>query len=510
MTSAEINQYIKDNYLKMSGPEMAEALGMSAGTVRARASRMGLKRPSVDYYALTNDRLQEIGSSYRMVRGYTNRQKPAMFQCTSCNNEREFVVHSIIKHGGVCYTCGTTKKAIHSTELAIHPDVEILEHVDKSTTPTKVRCKVCEVIYLASPRDLTSSTRCKKCAVDQQRLTLDIATKKVAEYGLELLGAEYIDNKTDMQVYNPSCGHTSTYKLKDLYTHACRECAKVGRTSSAERTITGFIKSLGLEVETEYKMPSGKHIDIYIPEKSIGIEYNGEYWHSSKFKDKNYHINKTKEAASLGITLIHIYEVDFSEKPDLVLDMLSARCGHSETLYARKCEVREITVAETGTFLDSNHLQGRSAASVHLGLYYEGDLVSVMTFGTSRFTEHEYEVIRLATINNFTVVGGASKLFKYFQKLYSPKSIMTYSHAHHSTGAVYEKLGFTYTRDTLPGYWYHKNGDRLSRHQCQKGKLQSRFPEHFDDTLSEEKIMELAGWARVYDCGNRVFDWFSE
>ena len=30
-------------------------------------------------------------------------------------------------------------------------------------------------------------------------------------------------------------------------------------------------------------------IDIYLPDYKLGIEYNGEYWHSSTFKNKNYH-----------------------------------------------------------------------------------------------------------------------------------------------------------------------------------------------------------------------------
>jgi hypothetical protein len=33
-------------------------------------------------------------------------------------------------------------------------------------------------------------------------------------------------------------------------------------------------------------------IDIYLWVE-IGFEFNGLYWHSNKFKEKNYHLNKT-------------------------------------------------------------------------------------------------------------------------------------------------------------------------------------------------------------------------
>lgn len=39
----------------------------------------------------------------------------------------------------------------------------------------------------------------------------------------------------------------------------------------------------------------GKEIDFYLPKYKIGIEYDGVYWHSEVYKDKDYHLNKTLE-----------------------------------------------------------------------------------------------------------------------------------------------------------------------------------------------------------------------
>lgn len=54
--------------------------------------------------------------------------------------------------------------------------------------------------------------------------------------------------------------------------------------------------------------------DIYIPYLKIAFEYNGSYWHSTLYKDKYYHQNKTIACYENGIQLIHIYEFDWINK----------------------------------------------------------------------------------------------------------------------------------------------------------------------------------------------------
>jgi len=51
-----------------------------------------------------------------------------------------------------------------------------------------------------------------------------------------------------------------------------------------------------------------KEVGIYLPEYKIGIEFNGLYWHSELYKEKNYHLNKTEECEKQGVELIHIFE----------------------------------------------------------------------------------------------------------------------------------------------------------------------------------------------------------
>ena len=40
-------------------------------------------------------------------------------------------------------------------------------------------------------------------------------------------------------------------------------------------------------------LSNGKELDFFDKERNIAIEFNGDYWHSDKFKDKKYHLEKS-------------------------------------------------------------------------------------------------------------------------------------------------------------------------------------------------------------------------
>ena len=105
---------------------------------------------------------------------------------------------------------------------------------------------------------------------------------------------------------------------------------------------------------------------------------------------------------------------------------------------------------------------------------------------------------------NYTrVVGGASKMLKFFETNYKPLQIISYSDKRYSIGRVYQKLGFEYVSTSSPNYFYIKsNGVRLHRFKFTKDKLISQGE---DANLSERKIMEKNGYFRIYDCGADKF-----
>ena len=226
-------------------------------------------------------------------------------------------------------------------------------------------------------------------------------------------------------------------------------------------------------------------------------------------KDKKYHLNKTKEATESNYQLIHIFSSEWENKKHIVKSRISSMLGvNARKVGARECTVKEISVEEGRKFLDLNHLQGYVGAKVKIGLFFKDELIAVQTFGVPRFNkDFEWELLRFASATNTHIVGGASKLFKYFIKNYNPKSILSYSDLRWGSGAVYEKLGFEHIRNSEPNYFYFKKSNNLeSRLKYQKHKLPNLLP-NFSEELTEYQNMLNNGYNRIYDCGNAVFSW---
>ena len=87
-----------------------------------------------------------------------------------------------------------------------------------------------------------------------------------------------------------------------------------------------------------------------------------------------------------------------------------------ERVFARNCEVREVDLNTTNEFLNLYHLQNTCRnQQIRLGLYYNDELIEIMTFGTPRLNKnYQFELLRLCTRPDYIVVGGANKLFNYF------------------------------------------------------------------------------------------------
>ena len=267
----------------------------------------------------------------------------------------------------------------------------------------------------------------------------------------------------------------------------------------------GNLFSEKFNIQLNTRILNGKEIDIYIPEKKIGIEFNGNYWHSEKYLSKNYHQMKSLLAEEKGIFLYHIFEYEWQTKQDKIINQLNNLLSLNDTkIYARKCIIKEVNNQEKKQFLESNHLQGNDCSSIKLGLYYQDTLVSLMTFCKPRFNKkYEWELSRFCCKANTSVIGGASKLFKYFINEYKPKNIISYSDIAKTKGNLYSILGFKLKHIAEPNYVWIKGNEILTRYQCQKYKLIKQGYKG----ASETDIMHQRGYNRLYDAGNKVWIW---
>lgn len=305
------------------------------------------------------------------------------------------------------------------------------------------------------------------------------------------------------------------YTRKRFTTNICSHCNPIKSNSSfLESNLYDFIISKYPGKILRNHRIGNFEIDIFLEELSIGFEFNGVYWHSSKFKDKDSHRKKFDFFKNRGIQIIQIWEDDWIYKRPIIESMIEYRlfiCN--KKIWARKCNVRILKDNKiVRDFLETNHIQGFVGSKIKLGLYLGDELVSIMTFGELRKSlgsvggEGEWELIRFCNKLGFSVVGGASKLFKFFINTYSPKRILSYSKNDHSFGEIYKKLNFKFSGETVQNYYYVIDGRRYGRFNFRKDKL---IKQGYDEKLTETQIMESRGYYRIWDTGNIKWVWNS-
>jgi hypothetical protein len=291
----------------------------------------------------------------------------------------------------------------------------------------------------------------------------------------------------------------------------CTHCnLKNGKTTSvAEKELLEFIKSNYDGTIIENFRIERREIDIFLPDLMLGFEFNGLYWHSELYKDKIYHFSKTKFFEEQGINLIHIWEDDWNFRQEIVKSMVLNRIKKNKNIiYARKCQIKNLSDnIIIRNFLEKNHIQGFVGSKIRLGLFYNGELVSIMTFGNLRKSlghknkNDHYELLRFCNKLNTTVIGGASKLFKYFINNFNPIQIISYCNKSYSNGKIYSTLGMAENTTSI-GYTWFKDGIRYNRFSYRKDVLIKQGYEG-----SETSIMNSREFYKIWDCGQVKFTW---
>jgi len=285
---------------------------------------------------------------------------------------------------------------------------------------------------------------------------------------------------------------------------------KVKKISNEEEELVNFLREIynGEIITSDRSLLKGSEIDIVIPDLKMCFEYNGLYWHSEKYKDKNYHSNKTKEAKKQGYTLYHIFSDDWNLKNKIWKSRIKHLLGVTEhKIYARKCVVKEISSQIKNKFLEENHLQGKDKSSFRFGLFFNNELVAVMTFGKSRFNRNiDWELVRYACLNNHSIVGGFSKLLTAARKKLKNGTIVTYADNSYSDGNVYLTNGFVAIASYPAGYKYTKDMmKRENRLNFTKQRLKAKYKDKNFAGMTEKDICESLGYTRIWDCGTTTY-----
>jgi len=350
------------------------------------------------------------------------------------------------------------------------------------------------------------SNSSKKTALLKKNNSIKDASARLADNGYTLISV--IDNLLHIKCnlcnnkFTRSRQYATTSKITQEMCNVCYPL-QTG-TSNQEKELAEFLSKY-VQIETNNRsIISPKELDIFIPNHSLAIEYNGLYWHSEVYKDNKYHLNKKLQAEDKGVDLIHIFEDEWVNNIDIVKSRLLMRLGKIENkIYARKCIIKEIDASTANTFIKQNHIQGVGRSNVRVGLYYNSQLVSVMTFLNGDISKgiKGWELNRFCSLINTQVTGAAGRLFKWFINNYDPETVISFSDRRWETSSsVYSKIGFKYASTSVPNYWYFCNNENQRYHRYSLRKPTGSI-------LSERELRESQGYLRIYDCGSSKWIW---
>lgn len=311
------------------------------------------------------------------------------------------------------------------------------------------------------------------------------------------------------------CNHEFKQHVASWTEHdKCPKCNS--SINKFEEIISNILDEFNVDYIThDRNILSGKELDYYLPEHKLAIEIDGLYYHSTRFNsNRSYHLEKTEQCADQDIQLIHIFGDEIMTSPNIIKDRIRMHISRPDNvIYARKCTLKLISSSDKKEFLEKYHIQGNIPSSINIGLFFNDIMVSVMTFGKHRSSlgsmhvSGKYELYRYCTVENTRVVGGMSKMLKYFINEYNPVEITSYCCRRWSTlDNGYSKIGFQLHHVSGPNYWIVKGNNRYHRYKYRKSEL-SKLLESYDSNKSESDNLEANGLYKIWDCGSFVYKW---
>lgn len=388
------------------------------------------------------------------------------------------------------------------------------------TTPIEILCKEHGTFTMLPSNHVDQKQGCRTCGYNKlsENMTHDTETylqllkerRGNTKYKYEKV--DYVNSRTKITITCPE--HGDFEQRPDMHAneqHGCPECFGVG-PSKGELELLEFIRSLGLVAISEDKqIINPKHLDIVVPGKKIAFEFNGVFFHSEGIhaNPRLHMLNKQLACNKVGYKLVHIYEDEWHYKREVVKKTIAHILGVSnQKLHARKLNIVVKSHSETKQFFEDNHLQGSSRGGICYCLMNNNEIVAAMQFAIStsiRGNRDVYELVRYATTCN--IVGGASKLYGAFIKSNVVSQIISYSDNRIFDGRMYEILGFEKSHVTRPDYTLVKGRRRYHKSNFKKSIIAKRYPQIYDDHLTEHQMCLNMNIFRIYNCGLTKWVW---
>lgn len=240
---------------------------------------------------------------------------------------------------------------------------------------------------------------------------------------------------------------------------------------------------------------SGYRPDFIINKTYIDVD--GLLYHSEKYKENNFHLNKRNTYKNAGLSLIQFRQDEITDKIDIVKSIISTKTysNNINKVFARKLKIKEITQTLANEFFERTHLMGGFNGSKCIALVTENDTI-VACLSYKRIVNGVIDISRFSCELNTVVVGGLSRLLSYLYNKEKPSIIQSFVDLRYGDGKSLLGLGFIEESVTL-GWKWTDGWQSFSRQSCMA---------NMDDRgLSEREYADELGWFKIYDAGQAKF-----
>lgn len=382
-------------------------------------------------------------------------------------------------------------------------------------------CEICEKSFLV-PRGHRELTVCSsECSKEKQRrfyqakygVDHPMQNKEVQKHHQEAMKKKYgvthaLKSEKFVQKQQQTVVNTNMKRHGVPYACLLPQCAEAqGKIiSDINYNTKKYLSSIGVDCSFEKRLESFSY-DIVVESQKTLIEIDPTYTHSTIpnhwgiYREWDYQLKKTQVANDHGYRCIHIFDWEDSHK---VLNLLVPKVK----IYARNCMIYKLKPEVAKRFIEEHHIQGNCRGQLlFLGLVKDGELYQVMSFGKPRYSKsHNIELLRLCTKTGYTVLGGASKLFKFAVNTYEMSNIISYCDVSKFDGKVYEALGMDLLRQTPPQEIWSKNSKHITANLLRQRGYDQLFKTNYGKGTDNEQLMIENGWLPIYDCGMKVYE----
>lgn len=276
---------------------------------------------------------KKYGDEYEILGEYINSKTKIKILHKKCGNINEVTPNCILRYGG-CKKCSHNymksteefKKQVSDLE---GKNYIVLGEYTGNKQKIEIKHEACGKKYYVTPIRFIKGDRCPYCSSSGKRTEEDIK-KEI----LKLVGNEYsyiggyTKSREKFQIKHNICGNVYDIKIGDFrHGHRCPICALKGK-SEKELELFNFTQKHTKEKVCKKKI-GNYELDIYIPSKKIGIEFNGVYWHSIEKKEKDYHKKKLSFMEKNGIIMYSLWEywgIDICKQ--IILEILKGNINY--------------------------------------------------------------------------------------------------------------------------------------------------------------------------------------